>query len=71
MGPSEELIFQEALAKESPEACETYLEHKCAGQPDLLKSVRSLLVAYPRGKFLEEVLPQVALARSVAIARSK
>lgn len=67
MGPSEDLIFHEALAKESPEACEAYLEQKCAGLPDLLKSVRSLLAAYPRGEFLEDTLPEVSLARSVAM----
>lgn len=68
MESSEETIFQEALARETTEAREAYLLEACAGQPELLQSVRELLSAYPRGEFLEQTLTSVANARSTATA---
>jgi serine/threonine protein kinase/WD40 repeat protein len=56
MNTSEESIFAAALAVESPEAREAYLKQACAGRPELLENVRSLLEAWPRGNFLEQPL---------------
>lgn len=68
MESSEENIFQEALARETTDACETYLLEACAGQPEMLQSVRALLDAYSHGEFLEKTLTFVANARSTATA---
>ncbi len=68
MESSEEIIFQEALAKETTEACETYLLEACAGRPELLQSVRALLDAYSHGEFLEKTLTFFANARSTSTA---
>ena len=56
MDTSEESIFDHALSRQTSEEREAYLLQACAGQPDLLNSVRSLLDAYPLGAILEQTV---------------
>ena len=52
MEPTEESIFDEALAK-PPLERQAFLDEVCAGQPELREAVESLLSAYQMGSYLE------------------
>jgi serine/threonine protein kinase len=64
MSTSEELIFQQALEIQNGEERDAYPETACAGNPEVLKGVRSLLNAWRHGEFLESTLPEVAVVRT-------
>jgi tetratricopeptide (TPR) repeat protein len=54
-------VFDRALEIASPEGRQVYVDHACAGAPDLRQKVQALLRAYDEaGSFLEE--PPVGLA---------
>ncbi len=71
MEQSEETLFHEALALDTVEAREEFLAVACAGRPDLLTSVRSLLDAYSQNAFLDHTMLPEELARSIASANAK
>lgn len=64
MSTSEEMIFQQAIEIQGVADRNAYLETACAGQPELLKSVQSLLDSWKQGEFLESTLPEVAAIRT-------
>src|SRR5262249_37730633 len=57
MSINEESIFAEAQEIQDPQARAAFLDSVCAGNPDLRKSVESLLSAYDAGQFLESPAP--------------
>ena len=66
----EESIFAQASEKKTPEERAAFLDQACAGDPELRKSVESLLAAYDEGEFLESpaVAPRGCIAQAWSVA---
>jgi serine/threonine protein kinase len=58
--PSEEILFDEALALTAPQERAVYLARACQGDESLRRRVEALIAAYAKGEFLESPADAIA-----------